>query len=216
MNTIEGKGGEFSPEKLHGMIIMLYSQIPEFIIGDSIIERIDRRKRSELTPIIIKRFEELISASPTTKSYKEMMSVLTRSIVVSGRDGRLTDPIARTQVRDIETDSNFAFFTSLNLDSDDASGIFSTAGAKRAERKLYDWCSNVFGETVGNEIRYGRDPFTKEVMDGTAYSSFSLKSLRDFMLNWWKEFINLNGEPIKEFKSELRGLGVFPRRGKQA
>ena len=184
-----------SPEELQAETRLVFYSLPEYIpVGKNspynVVERMQvltHREKSEMKPLLMEKFDGLLSKSPTTSHYKKLMNLLINKVFDRGR-GALG----------LDTE---ALFASLQINRE--SGIFTLNGACEGERELYDWSIDELLMHVKISLQNGEEPMYPAA--DWEILGFPEAKFKDFLLEWHKEFTEHYQLPMDRDIEELSG-----------
>lgn len=184
--SLSEQEGPMSPEELQAATQEAYYSIPEYlpVKKDLPIEEIimktlqhaSHRLGSEMRPILVGKLDKLISKSPTTSHYKELMHLLVDLVCVVGRESNADYTLAETlQIKDSRT------------------GIYTLEGASKGEKVLFDYAIDQFTHSVRTALEMGHDPIDPDC-EVNVFRDYSIVEFKDFLLEWYKEHERLYGK----------------------
>lgn len=175
-----------SSEELQEQTRKVYSLFPfSFPIeGEDLLayyKTIARRENSEASPIILQKFDDLISKSPTTPSFKETLRVLAKKVMREGRFDQNGNKVF---------EYNKTFAEILQLDT--KKGIYSQSTAKNAEKKLRNFVLDDFLLEIESIEETGKNLRETEFWTSPFFNSFD--GATNYLKQWRNEFKELYGE----------------------
>lgn len=190
-------------EELHKKTREVYYHLPEYTPQDELATVIletspeerdeifeavaNRRKNSESREIIVRKFDELISQSPTTAHYKSAIHFLFDQVSKLGRS--MEEDIA------VEYELDKTLIDSLQIEGETNTGIYALAGAKKGEEILFEFLIQDFANGMIYPLAEGLDPTSLEAVAVNPVLPYPLMEQKEFLLEWHKEFTKLYGEP---------------------
>lgn len=171
------------PEELQDETLKLLSHLPKAFPEDATTadkaEGRLKRFSAEIIDPLQAKFSELISRSPSTDIFKEMLTALFVDTIIVGRD---SDNERVTKLKEV-----------LQLDS--KNGIYDRQGALVAEQTLFEFILNkVVGEIELN-LEIGQDFREKDYLK-VITSRHSALEAHNALIMWYKDAAHLyEGDP---------------------
>ncbi len=172
-----------SPAQLQDEMLVCYGRLPQFegepktTTRETAEERL-RRFFSEQNDPLQKKFDELVYHSPTTETFKEVISEMYHTIALIGRESPMQEAQALKRTLQLEKEN----------------GIFDKEGAKEAEKNLFNFVLDYFAEEFKEGLRVGEDMYDRN-WEKILLMKYSLLETNKLLVKWFAQASELYLEP---------------------